>query len=166
MKRLRFTPLIPVAVTVCVVACGSGGPSGNGSGGGTIPCSVISDGEDTDCTAQNMPRKMDCETADAQQAALAAGCVKEDADDPTDFDACCPTAVSGERRGGGLTSTVACEQKSDADDNPECSSFPGKPRKLDCDSAQTGAALEAGCVRQTPTSSDVCCPTSVHGTEG
>lgn len=78
-----------------------------------------------------------------------------------------PVVVAlGSSKGGGGPTAVACEQKSDADENPECSSFPGKPRKLDCDSAQTGAAVNAGCVRQTSTSSDVCCPTIVSGTLG
>lgn len=63
------------------------------------------------------------------------------------------------------STTVACRQKANADTDSDCAyAVGGRTRKLDCDTAaQTSEALAAGCVRQSPTDNDVCCPRSVRG---
>lgn len=74
-----------------------------------------------------------------------------------------PGCSSGESGAGGSPS-VGCRQKDDANDNPDCAGFSGKPRKLDCDLVtQTDQAVAAGCVPEKAGKSDVCCPTSVAG---
>lgn len=71
------------------------------SSGGGIPCTQSGpDGNDSDCTAVGKPRKFDCTSASAQSTGLAAGCVKEHPDDPTDYDVCCPTSVTGSTSNG------------------------------------------------------------------
>ena len=155
-------------VGAVVVACGSGGSSSSGGGGATIDCTF--DGQDSDCTRQNLPRKFDCKSADAQQNALAVGCAKENPNTPTDYDVCCPDTVNGSSSSsssssssGGATSVTGCEQKAGADTDAECAGVAGKPRKLDCDATATNNAVNAGCAKITPTGSDVCCPTTVTG---
>lgn len=60
--------------------------------------------------------------------------------------------------------SIDCRQKADADDPSECQGHGPKTRKLDCSSeAQTSAAIAAGCERESPGKSDVCCTTDVSG---
>lgn len=161
--------MIVVAVALAiVVACGSGGSSSSGSGASTVECKQSgADGSDKDCVGQNLPRKFDCTTAAQQQGALNAGCAKEDPADPTDYDVCCPSTVTGSSSSssssGGPTSVTGCEQKAGADTDAECAGMTGKPRKLDCDATATNNAVTAGCAKISASGSDVCCPTTVTG---
>lgn len=154
--------MIVLGVTLAVVvACGSGGSSSSGGAAGPIECKQSgADGSDKDCARQNLPRKFDCTSAAEQQAALNAGCAKEDPNDANDYDVCCPTTVTG---ASGPTSVMGCEQKAGADTDAECAGMTGKPRKLDCDATATNNAVSAGCSKITASGSDVCCPTTVTG---
>ena len=127
-----------------------------------------------DCAAHgSMNKKLDCDSEAQTDEAIGAGCVREK-EGATDV--CCPPNLSGTpdtgaggasgAGGAGGGTSVACTQKSDADNNPDCASFPDKPRKLDCDAAQTSSAVAAGCVPQSSGASDVCRPTSVSGVAG
>jgi hypothetical protein len=90
-------------------------------------------------------------------ACIAAGCASGAGDSPGG-------GASAQGGGPGGGTRVACRQKAKADGDDDCAhAGPGFTRKLDCDDDQTEEALEAGCVRESPTSSDVCCPTSVAG---
>jgi hypothetical protein len=84
------------------------------------------------------------------------------------FSVSCVLACTGGGGGGGGgtgAAPLACRQKADSDSDSDCSGQPGKPRKLDCDSAaDTDAAIAAGCTRTKPGDSDVCCPTTISGT--
>jgi hypothetical protein len=121
---------------------GNGGGSGNcsmafnGSKGMTMTCSGASSTKP--CTANGA-----CESG-ACGAPIASG-------------------ASGTSGASGSTS-VACRQKADADDNEDCTAHAGKPRKLDCDASQTSAAVAAGCEPTKPDDTDVCCPVTVSGT--
>ena len=66
--------------------------------------------------------------------------------------------------GGGGPNPIACRQKADANNNPDCAGHAGGPRKLDCSNQdQTDQAVAAGCVAEKPGGNDVCCPTTVTG---
>ncbi len=151
-----------------VTSAGCSGVSSGSGSGSTLACRQKADADTTnDCAAQpGRPRKLDCSGSTETDQAIAAGCVREKLGDS---DVCCPTTISGTPPGGTTIggppsgTSVLCKQKPDSDTGGDCAAYAGKPRKLDCDAAQTSSALAAGCVRETPTGSDVCCPTSVLG---
>jgi hypothetical protein len=117
---------------------------------------------DSDCTGHpGKPRKLDCDPSETQ-AAVSAGC---ELTGPGASDVCCPLSVRGTPEATGAT-TVNCQQKADADGNPDCAGHPGKSRKLDCDAADTQSAVSAGCEPTSAGESDVCCPTTVSGILG
>lgn len=91
MTRSRFaSTLLPLLL--CLADC-SGSTD---AAPGPVDCKQSDpDGADADCVTQGMPRKLDCKSSDTRAAGIAAGCVPEHADDPTDYDVCCPTTVSG-----------------------------------------------------------------------
>ncbi len=63
-----------------------------------IACSEPADTlTDSDCEGTDHPRKLDCSSAETQQAGFSAGCVAENPGDAADFDVCCALSV----RGGG-----------------------------------------------------------------
>ena len=77
---------------VCCVPAGGGtnNPPG-GSGGKTVPCDT-KEGED-DCAARvGYTKKFDCDTREAREEGIAAGCVLENEDKPDSNDLCCPAA--------------------------------------------------------------------------
>lgn len=61
------------------------------------------------------------------------------------------------------TRTVPCQAKVGADTDKDCAGQSGKPRKLDCNAADTETAVAAGCTPTKPGDSDVCCPLTVNG---
>ena len=84
---------------VCCPTSVSGTPESSGGGKETtIACTEPSDTlTDSSCAGTSHPRKLDCESAAAQQAGVDVGCRAEHADVASDYDLCCPLSV----RGGG-----------------------------------------------------------------
>jgi hypothetical protein len=146
------------------ISPGGGGGGDAGTAGQTLDCRQKA-GSDTDseCTVHaGKPRKLDCDGVAQTDQAIAAGCVRAAAGSD---DVCCPTTLQGTSSSTPGATTVACRQEAGSDTDSECTSKAGKPRKLDCGStAETDEAIGAGCERVSPTSSDVCCPTTVSGT--
>ena len=77
-------------------SCGKPFPSSSSSssGGTSVPCRQKADSDtESDCAEQaGRPRKLDCDSGDATNAAVAAGCVPTK---PGDSDVCCPLTISG-----------------------------------------------------------------------
>lgn len=147
------------SIVVAMIACS--GTTGGGSS--PIACRQKAGADtDADCAAKaGTPRKLDCDNETQTDQALTVGCVREKAGDN---DVCCPTTVSGTTTPTSPGTTVQCRQKAGADAESDCAAQVGKPRKLDCDTAQqTQAAVAAGCTPTKAGDSDVCCPTTVGG---
>jgi hypothetical protein len=158
---LGLPPRSALVVIVCVSlnsACGGGNNSSSRSQ--ALACAQKAGSDtDSDCVGHaGKPRKLDCDPSQTQSA-LNAGC---ELTGPGASDVCCPLSVRGTPESTGST-TVNCQQKADADNNPDCAGHPGLTRKLDCDATETQNAVNAGCEPTSAGESDVCCPTSVSG---
>lgn len=164
-SNTAWTAGIVVALAVVFSGCSGSSTTTTGSGASaTVACRQKADADNNaECAGQaGKPRKLDC-VDDQTDQAIAAGCVRQKAGDR---DVCCPTTIAGTPTTPAVTpTTVACQQKPDADTGTSCASHPGKTRKLDCDADQTAAALTAGCEREKAGGSDVCCPTTITGSE-
>lgn len=81
-------------------SCGKAIPgSTSGTSGGTsVPCRQKADSDtESDCEGQaGKPRKLDCDSGEATNAAVAAGCVPTK---PGDSDVCCPLTITGSGTG-------------------------------------------------------------------
>ena len=156
----RFTTRLAIVASAAALFPSACGGDGNSSRS-TLGCQQKAGSDtDADCVGHpGKPRKLDCD-ASQTQSAVNAGC---EPTGPGESDVCCPLSVRGTPEGTTGATTVNCQQKPDADGNPDCAGHPGKTRKLDCDAVDTQSAVSAGCEPQSAGASDVCCPTSVSG---
>lgn len=129
--------------------------SGTVSGASATVSGLLGSGDSGSCTVAFGTSKslsMQCTSSRSTQPCTStATCEKGSCGDPF------PTGGSG-------SGTVPCQQKAGADTDKECEGQLGKPRKLDCDAADTAKAVAAGCTPVSSGASDVCCPLTVSGT--
>lgn len=78
---------------VCCAPVG-GGTTNNPPGGGTAIACQTKAGDDDCQDRKGFEKKFDCEDTATRDAAIAAGCVKENADKPDSNDLCCPASFT------------------------------------------------------------------------
>jgi len=146
---------------VGLLACSSSDSYVGGGGDDTVACrqKAGADG-DSDCDGHgSKTRKLDCDSQEQTDEALAAGCELEK---EGDSDVCCPTSVSGTKE----SATLACTEPADTLTASDCAGT-SLGRKLDCvSSSEQNDAFAAGCAAEDagdPTDFDVCCPVDVRG---
>ncbi len=164
-RSLRL--LMPTLLLAALAACSStadadADDAGDGAGKKTkLAClqRTGSDGNDDDCVAMDLPRKLDCSDDATVSAALSAGCKRQDPSDDGNRHVCCAKNVTGTAP---KAVQVDCTQSAGADQDAACSALAETPRKLTCGETQAETALSVGCVKAAG-AAEVCCPLHVSG---
>ncbi|HMJ16241.1 MAG TPA: hypothetical protein VK524_32730 [Polyangiaceae bacterium] len=88
--RIRYAATLMISFTLTFPGCSSDDAPGQ------LACRQKPDADHDDCEDRTdmRTRKMDCDGDEQINAAMRAGCVREN-DDPESNDMCCPTSVSG-----------------------------------------------------------------------
>lgn len=126
----------------------------------TVACRQKDDADsDDDCSGHSgKPRKLDCDSDDQVDEAVAAGCEPEK---EGSNDVCCPKSVGGQKE-----AEVECTEPLDTMSDSDCMGT-DEPRKLSCSSSSAKMnGLDLGCRSEDPSDTDdndLCCPTHVRG---